>query len=184
LTCNACHNGGTAPTVELTGPTTLPVGETGQYTLIIRGGAAGVGGMNVATSSGGAALEPGSGQKKLGSEITHTTPKAFSGNELRFDFRMRAPPSAGTVTLFGAGNSANGSGSEAGDMAGTATLPVTVTASGGTDGGTDGEPDAGTGNGGGDGGGDEDSGGCAATGGAPFLLFSLLAAGMMRRRRA
>lgn len=184
LTCNSCHSGGTAPTVVLTGPTTLAAGTTGQYALTIRGGAGVVGGTNIAVSNTAASLDPGAGMKKVGSEITHTAPKSFSGGEVRFDFSVVAPASGGTLTLFGAGNSASDSNAQNGDMAATTSLNVTITGGtgGGTDGGTGG-PDAGTGVDPGDG--DEDKGGCSATGGAPLLVFSLIAAGMtlLRRRR-
>src|SRR5471032_3059497 len=46
--CNQCHGGGTAPTVALTGPSTLTPGESAQYTFTITGGAAARGGFNVA----------------------------------------------------------------------------------------------------------------------------------------
>jgi uncharacterized protein (TIGR03382 family) len=184
LTCNSCHTGGTAPTVELTGPTTLAAGATGQYALTIRGGAAVVGGTNIAVSNTAASLEPGAGMKKLGSEITHTSPKSFASGEVRFDFSVVAPASGGTLTLFGAGNSANNSTADRGDMAATTRLDVTITggSGGGTDGGTSG-PDAGPGTDPGDG--DDNTGFCSATGGSPLLVFSLLVAGMtlLRRRR-
>jgi uncharacterized protein (TIGR03382 family) len=183
-TCNTCHSGGTAPTVELTGPTTLAAGATGQYVLTIRGGAAVVGGTNIAVSNTAASLEPGAGMKKMGSEITHTSPKNFASGEVRFDFSVVAPASGGTLTIFGAGNSANNSAGQQGDMGATTTLNVTITggSGGGTDGGTGG-PDAGPGTDPGTG--DDDKGGCSTTGGTPLLVFSLIAAGMtlLRRRR-
>jgi hypothetical protein len=185
VTCSNCHVGGQVPTVELSGPTTLAAGETGQYSLIIRGGAAVKGGMNVAVSNTTASLEPGAGVSKKGAELTHASGgKAFSNGEVRFDFSMVAPSTAGTLTLYGAGNSTNGNGLEDGDMSAAKTWSVTITSpTGGTDGGTGG-PDAGTNPGTNPGEGD-DKGGCSATGGAPVLLFSLLAAGMtvLRRRR-
>lgn len=164
--CTMCHNGGAAPTVELSGPKTLSAGAKGQYTLIIRGGAAVKGGMNVAVSNTTAALEAGTDLKKEGSELTHKAAKAFSNGELRFDFSMTAPSAAGTVTLFGAGNSANGNGDITGDQSATTTLDVTVTAPGGTNP----EPE-------------EPAGGCSSTGGAPALMFVLAAAGVTLLRR-
>ncbi|WP_309892394.1 MXAN_6652 family MXYO-CTERM-anchored protein [Archangium sp.] len=187
-TCNSCHNGGSAPTVEITGPSTLAASASGEFTLIIRGGAAVIGGTNIAVSNTAAALEPvtGSGLRKSGTELTHSAAKSFTNGELRFNFTMMAPSTAGTVSIFGAGNSANGAAATAGDMGATTKLDVTVTGGtgGGTDGGTGGGTDAGTGSGGGDG--DEDKGGCSSTGGAPVLMFALAAAGMtlLRRRRS
>jgi uncharacterized protein (TIGR03382 family) len=186
-TCNTvCHSGGTAPTVTLSGPETLAAGTTGQYRLTIQGGAAVKGGMNVALSAGTtASLEPSAELRKFGSELVHFQAKNFdtSNGTVSFDFSVIAPSTAGSFTLFGAGNSANGNGTTQGDLAGFAQRAVTVT--GGTGGGTDagtGGPDAGTDNPGN--GGDDDKG-CSSTGGVP-VLFALAAAGMglLRRRRS
>lgn len=182
MTCATCHtaSGSSVPTVEFTGPTSLSAGQTGQYTLIIRGGPAVKGGMNVAVSNNAASLEPGTGLKKAGSEITHSVPKAFGSGELRFDFSLVAPSTNGTLTLYGVGNSVNGDGDSTGDASATTTMDITITGgtSGGTDGGTN-PPDAGSG----EIPPDDDKGGCSATGGAPMLLFALLGAGLSRRRR-
>ncbi len=182
MTCATCHTTGAgvqAPTVEFSGPTSLTAGQTGQYALIIRGGPGVKGGMNVAVSNTAASLEPGTGLKKAGSEITHSVPKAFASGEVRFDFSLVAPSTNGTLTLYGVGNSVDGDGDSTGDAVATATLDISVTggSSGGTDGGTN-PPDAGT-----NPPEDDDEGGCSATGGAPILLFALLGAGLFRRRR-
>ncbi|WNG15160.1 MXAN_6652 family MXYO-CTERM-anchored protein [Cystobacter fuscus] len=163
-TCNTCHMGGTAPTVEISGPTTLEPNATGQYTLIIKGGAANVGGMNIAVDNAAAVLQAGEGSQKMGSELTHNGMKSFTNGELRFDFSLVAPAS-GSVKLFAAGNSANKNYAETGDRGSTTTLNVTV--SGGT---APTEPD-------------EDKGGCSATGGSPMLVFALAAATLTRLRR-
>jgi uncharacterized protein (TIGR03382 family) len=185
-TCNACHSGGTAPTVTLSGPETLAAGATGQYTLTIQGGAAVRGGTNIALSAGTtASLEPGTELRKFGAELVHAQPKNFDATSktVSFGFSVVAPSTTGTFTIFGAGNSANGNNNQTGDMAGFAQRAVTVT--GGTGGGTDagtGGPDAGTNN---PGNGDDDDKGCSSTGGAP-VLFALAAAclGLLRRRQS
>jgi len=161
-TCNTCHSGGAAPTVEISGPTTLAPNATGQYTLIIKGGAANVGGFNVAVDNTAAALQAGAGVKKLGSELTHSEAKAFANGEARFDFSLVAPAS-GTVKIFGTGNSANKDFNSTGDRSSATTLSVTV--SGGT------TPD------------EDESKGCSATGGAPMLLLALASATLTRLRR-
>src|SRR5687768_16614148 len=56
--CNGCHTGGTAPTVAITGPTSLGAGATGTYTLTVSGGGGSVAGMNVSVSDASAALNP------------------------------------------------------------------------------------------------------------------------------
>lgn len=115
-TCTRCHGGGAVPTVELTGPAELAAGETGSFTLTITGGAASVGGFNVATDRSTANLIAGPGQKKVGAELTHASPQAFSSGSLAFTFELLAPPEGGgDVTIFGAGNSANGNNASTGD---------------------------------------------------------------------
>ncbi len=181
---SGCHGdspSANAPTVELTGPTSLAAGETGNYTLTITGGPAVKGGMNVAVSNNGGTLNAaGADLQKAGNELTHKEPKAFSGNQVTFDFSLVAPSTAGTVTIFANGNSTNGDGTNAGDNAQADTLSVQITGgTGNPDGGT-GNPDGGTGNPG-DG---EDDGGCAAAGGPPLVLLIALVAAYSRRRRA
>lgn len=171
-TCTICHVAGAArPTVEISGPTTLDAGATGNYTFIIRGGPGVKAGFDVALDNASASLTAGAGSRKAGSELTHSAPKAFSGGEVRFDFTMTAPANGGTVTIFGAGNSVNGDGVETavGDASATTTLPVLVNA-----------PAANPGTN------EDEGGGCTSTGGAPVMLLTLLAGGMtlLRRRRA
>ncbi|HZI02705.1 MAG TPA: MXAN_6652 family MXYO-CTERM-anchored protein [Archangium sp.] len=162
-TCTTCHSGGASTTVELTGPTSLAAGATGQYTLTIRGGPGVRGGFNVAVDNTAASLEPSAGTKKVSNELTHSAPKPAAAGAITFDFSMVAPPSAGTVKLFAAGNSVNGDGAQSGDMSALTSLSVNVTGSN--------EPM-------------EEEGGCSSTGGAPVLAFALTAGlAMLRRRR-
>ncbi|MCY1074997.1 MXAN_6652 family MXYO-CTERM-anchored protein [Archangium lansingense] len=162
-TCSTCHTGGSAPTVELTGPTTLAAGATGQYKLTITGGPGLKGGMNVAVDNTAASLEPGTDTKKQSNELTHKAAKPAASGAITFDFSLVAPPSAGTVKLFAAGNSVNGDNNVTGDAAAVTTLSVTVTGSN--------EPV-------------EEEGGCSSTGGAPVVAFALTAGlALLRRRR-
>lgn len=162
-TCVSCHTGGAETTVELTGPTTLAAGATGQYTLTIRGGPGVKGGMNVAVDNTAASLEPGTDTRKASNELTHKAPKPAAGGAITFDFSMVAPPSAGTVKIFAAGNSVNGNGVESGDMSAATSVTVNVTGSN--------EPV-------------DDEGGCSSTGGAPVVAFALTAGlALLRRRR-
>jgi len=182
IICSSCHSGGAAPTVAITGPTSLDAGTTGQYTLTITGGPAVVGGTDIAVSNTAAVLATtDSGLQKVGTELTHISPKDFSNGAVSFDFTMTAPSSAGTVVIYGAGNSANDSNNEFGDGIATTRFNVAVTgSSGGTDGGTGSQPDAGTPPGEVD---SSNGGGCSSTGGAPVLLFVLAAAGVTLLRR-
>ena len=172
VTCSTCHKGGEVPTVELEGPSTLEKGATGQYTLIIRGGAAKTGGAGIAVDNTGAILEAGTGLKKLGSELTHSAPQAFTGTELRFNFSLVAPATDVTLNLFGAGNSSNADQKSDGDRAAATKLAIKV----GNGSPVVEQP-----------GGDEDeSGGCAAASSAPFWALALagLPLAVIRRRRS
>ncbi|MET0403197.1 MAG: MXAN_6652 family MXYO-CTERM-anchored protein [Cystobacter sp.] len=169
MSCNMCHSGASGATVTITGPATLEPKATGQYTLIIKGGPAQVGGFNVAVDNSAAVLQAGTGSRKEAGELTHDKPGTFANGELRYAFSLVAPAS-GTIKIFGAGNSANGDYNSTKDSSATAQLSVTV---GGGAGPTEPTPDE-----------DEEKGGCSATGGAPMLLLGLAAATLGRRRRA
>ncbi|MCP3100656.1 hypothetical protein LZ198_17440 [Myxococcus sp. K15C18031901] len=161
---SGCHSGGSStPTVTIEGPATLATGQSGTYTLVIKGGPGTRAGFNVAVDGNGGSLTAGSGSKKLSEELTHTAPKAFSNGEARFDFTLVAPANATSLTLFGSGNSVNGNGAETGDASAEAKLVVKV--------------------GGGDSGGGDDGGGCAAAAGAPLLGAVLMLLGVRARRR-
>ncbi|QSQ22607.1 hypothetical protein JY651_47145 [Pyxidicoccus parkwayensis] len=160
---STCHTGTQVPTVTLEGPDTLAAGATGNYSLVITGGAGVRGGFNVAVDSG--SLTAGSGQQKISGELTHTAPKAFSNGSVRFDFTLVAPASGSSIKLFGAGNSTNFNNDPGGDASAQATKTITI-----------------TGGSGGEGGGD-DGGGCTAAGGAPLLGAALLMLGARLRRR-
>jgi hypothetical protein len=129
--CNGCHAGGTTPTVELTGPTSLATDASGTYTLTITGGAAVVGGLDVATS-GGTLQATDSATKLKSGEVTHKASTPFIGNSLVFTFTLVAPSTDGTVTLYAAGLSADDDGSSSGDKSAAATLAVSVSSSGTT----------------------------------------------------
>lgn len=130
-TCNGCHFGGQAPTVTLSGPTTVIAGQTVVYELLVQGGQGSdpnaAAGLNVATDSGTLANLTADTQV-LADEIAHTQPKGVDASgEVRFEFTWTAPitPST-TATLWGAGNSVNNNGQNSGDAAGTDTLEISV----------------------------------------------------------
>ena len=146
-TCTTCHVGGVAPEVEINGPTTIFVGNQLPYSISIQGGQIGnsalpnaSAGYNVSADGGDLdvanATAPCLSDESqcsfnpiLGNnELTHTAPKlpAVSSDTVTFDFLFTAPDEAGTVIIYGAGNSANGDGGSAGDMSTATTLTVTV----------------------------------------------------------
>jgi hypothetical protein len=127
--CNQCHSGGMAPNVQITGPATLEENAVATYTVTITGGAAVVGGVDIAESDGGVAiLMPGPGMRVSNNELTHITPKAFSNGTATFNFQVQAGPAPGSFTLFAAGLSANNSMDNTGDMSAENTLMISVTA--------------------------------------------------------
>lgn len=128
-TCIACHaTGAPTPAVVLQGPTAVTAGTTNLYTLTISGGPAQTGGLNVSASNNrGLLLPTGPDTQALLSELTHSAPKAFSGNQAVFTFAWTAPTFNDTVTLYGAGNSSDGQQSLSGDGIGTNSLTIQVT---------------------------------------------------------
>ncbi len=112
-----CH--GTNPTSSvnpvISGPQTLSIGGKATYRLTISGGPLVRAGTNIAASSGTLGVIAGSGLKKVGEELTHTSPKAPQGGTVTFDFEYTAPNTVGTVTLYASGNSVNLDGSTDGD---------------------------------------------------------------------
>ncbi len=127
-TCNNCHHGGTLPTVTLSGPTTVLPGSTHTYRLTLTGGAAMVGGVDVAVDNASATLVPGAGMRAIVGEVTHASPQAFTNGALSLDFVLHAPSQEGKVRLYASGNSCNGDKSPSGDSAASTTLDVTVSA--------------------------------------------------------
>lgn len=123
-TCNQCHAGGTAPTVAITGPSTLMPGASATYTVTISGGAAVRAGLNAAVSGG--TLIAGSGTQVMGGEVTHSAPGMFNAGTAAFSFTLTAPATSSTLRLYVAGLSASGGNAEMGDMDGSATLEVQV----------------------------------------------------------
>jgi hypothetical protein len=129
-TCNDCHSGGPAPTVQLTGPTNLAAGATGMYRLVISGGAAQVGGLGVSVDDPSATLNPlADTMRQVGTtQLVHNAPVPFVAGTLAFDFSLTAPAHEASLTIYAAGNSCNGDGLKTGDQAAMTTLQVGVSA--------------------------------------------------------
>ncbi len=136
--CPLCHSGGVAPSVLLSGPTTVAPGSTADYTLTIFGTPPQThGGFNVSANGGtlstggpfAAGTQTISGLAGLG-EITHTTPKQGDVMDIiEFSFKWTAPPTfLGTVTLRGWGNNVNADHTQFGDAAALSTLDIGSTA--------------------------------------------------------
>lgn len=213
--CTTCHAPGAAvPEVTIVGPNSVVAGTTTAYAVTITGGPGVRGGFNLSVDNDQARLEAaaGSGVQVLNGEVTHNPAKTFTDGGVRFDFSLVAPASGTGMTLYAAGNSANGSRSS-GDGINTTSLYVSLRSPGGEpdggafpDGGS--EPDAGStpdagpvadagtsvdagspadaGTDPGPGPGGDTHGGCSSMGGGPVLSLVLGAVGLtlLRRRRA
>ena len=118
MTCNACHGGGQAPVVTLSGPTSVVLGSTHAYVLTVQStnpDAQAHAGLNV-SATGGTLAVGGADTQVMEGEITHSQPKANTANGVAsFTFQWTAPLQAGTVTLYGAGNSVELNGYPGGD---------------------------------------------------------------------
>jgi hypothetical protein len=127
LDCNKCHDGGVTPTVTLSGPTVVEPGSTHTYTLHIEGGQERAGGLDVSASAGTLSVVD-AGTQLLEGEIIHSVPQPV--NPVTFDslwsFNWTAPLTAGSATLYGAGNSVNLFQGPGGDAAQTDVLVITV----------------------------------------------------------
>lgn len=124
--CNNCHQGGITPEVTIAGPQVMLPGATQIYSLTISGGQEISGGLGVAVTDGDL-LSLGSDTQLSGNEIIHTAPKsANQDGDVVFSYTWTAPVITGTVTMYGAGNSVNGNGSNSGDAAGLTTLSIRV----------------------------------------------------------
>lgn len=96
--------------VQIQGPDTLVRGQTGNYTLTLSGGPAVQGGFNVASHKGNLNVVDGTAQLLL-SELTHTSPKSFSGSpSVNWQFTLTTRDSVYTDTIYSVANSVNGDG--------------------------------------------------------------------------
>lgn len=132
LTCNECHSGGVPPTVTIAGPSLVTPGSTHSFTLTISGGQQRGGGLDVAADGGTLVATDLVGTRVQFGEIVHNSTRNVDVNrQVIWSFDWIAPPTEGTVTLFGAGNSVNLSQGANGDRAGLATLEITVSSGSG-----------------------------------------------------
>ncbi len=129
--CNFCHNGGTAPLVSISGPTSVAAGSTNEYTMIITDMSmpAGqpFGGLNVSALDGTFAVggSQSASTQVLFGEITHTAPKAQGGSgSVEFSFLWTAPLTFTSVTLEGWGNAVDFNSNISGDRATMTSLEV------------------------------------------------------------
>ncbi len=105
-TCTSCHSSGTAPTVTLSGPTTVTSGSTNTYTISVSTIVAGSGGVDVAASAG--TFTAGTGTQVLNGEIAHTSPS--STHTWTFSWTAPTVTATTTATLYAAAIDSYGGG--------------------------------------------------------------------------
>jgi hypothetical protein len=130
-TCNACHSGGTRPTVSFAAPAAVAPSSTATLTFSVQAPNPGqrAAGFNVAVEDGGGglAIVAGQGERLSGGELTHTEPKDNDAARVAsWEFLWTAPAAAGRYRLFGAGNSVNRNGQNSGDRSRTTTFDIDV----------------------------------------------------------
>ncbi len=116
-TCTECHTpGAPMPTVTLTGPAVVSVtaGSTSSFTFTMMGGPAVVGGVDIAASAGTIIDTNMAGTKISAGELVHSAPAPITGGTITWTFDWQAPMAGGTYTIFAAGLSGDGDGSELG----------------------------------------------------------------------
>jgi uncharacterized protein (TIGR03437 family) len=150
-TCAACHTGAVNPAggnvrIVYSGGTSYVPGQAGRFTVTITDSAARAYGFEAVAklASGGPAgtFAPGDGMQVLCQDsqrppcrstapmayLSHTAPRATG----TFEFDWTPPATAsGDVTIYVAGNAANGNGQPSGDRIYTASLTLTAGAAGG-----------------------------------------------------
>jgi hypothetical protein len=117
--CNTCHSGGGFPEVSFEGPVTLSPGAMATYRFVVRSGGQSQrhAGFNVAADAGTLGVVAGQGAQRLGTELTHTSPKQNVDGQASWDFTWQAPLTPGSYSLYGAGNSVRVDGTQLGDRA-------------------------------------------------------------------
>jgi glucose/arabinose dehydrogenase len=104
------------PTITLNGPASVQAGSLNTYEIVISDGPATTAGLNLSLSPNSGELIPVSGETQIfGGELSHVQPKPFTGGQARFSFQWRVPAASQSVTMYVAGNSANGNSLLTGD---------------------------------------------------------------------
>jgi hypothetical protein len=99
--CGSCHGGGSTPSVQLSGPTTLTAGSQGSFTLQISGGSGSCSGLDIA-ASGGTLTAGGPSEFLSGSEITNINKANWSGSSITYTFTATAGTGS-SMTLYACG---------------------------------------------------------------------------------
>ncbi|CAA0079364.1 Quinoprotein glucose dehydrogenase B [Halioglobus japonicus] len=128
-TCSVCHapDGATPPAIGVAGPDTMSAGQTMFYYIVMLGGPAQTGGIDISVQDGIGELTPLAGDLQLmNGDLTHTGPKDFSAGAVVFRFLYTAPNYDTEVTLHVAGNSTDGNLDLLGDAIATTSWDITI----------------------------------------------------------
>jgi hypothetical protein len=128
-TCNdSCHQGGATPLVRFEGPTRVMADAIATFRFVVTSQASKqkVAGFNVAADDGMLGVVAGQDGHVEFDELTHDAPKPNVNGEASWEFTWQAPSQPGMYTLYGAGVSANGNGTNGGDDSDLTSLDVTV----------------------------------------------------------
>lgn len=126
--CTACHSGGVAPSVTLSGPTLVEPGTVHTYTLTVSGGQQVAAGLDVSVTDGTLSVTD-VGTYLSNGEITHSSPRPVEvDGSASWTFDWNVPVSEGTAVIYGAGNSVNLANGNNGDLASSDQLVVTIAA--------------------------------------------------------
>jgi hypothetical protein len=112
--CHGSPNSGV--TVSFLGIDSIGAGQTKTAQIKIQGGSAVAGGFDAAVLNGVLNVGSNPGIRKESDELTHISPKLFSGGSVIWNFNYTAPNTpGGWDTLYACGNSVNLNGNETGD---------------------------------------------------------------------
>ena len=125
-----CHEGGLIPQVRFEGPQQVLADAVATFRFVVTSPTSKqkVAGFNVAASDGTLGVLADQDEQLEFGELTHDAPKPNVNAEASWEFTWQAPSQQGVYTLYGAGLSANGNGTDGGDESNLTTLSVTVTA--------------------------------------------------------
>ena len=127
--CSVCHapDGAPAPTIGVVGPQRIDAGTTRAFYVVLLGGPGVTAGIDISVSNDIGTLVPFDGDlQQADGELTHSSPKPFSGDLATFAFRYTAPNYSTDITLHVAGNSTNGALNLRGDGIATTEFTLTV----------------------------------------------------------
>ncbi len=125
--CRDCHNGGTVPVVQLSGPDIVLPLSTHTYTLTVSNPSLQThAGLNVSASAGTFAVggSASANTQVLSGEIAHSSPKAGVSGVTTFTFNWTAPASFTSITMSAWGNAVNFNGASSGDRSDNTTLSI------------------------------------------------------------